>query len=91
MLRILANLLIFLVLSWSWAAAAVGAFPTNEQISPLASQGRPLFLHYCASCHGVSGDGDGYNAEQLDKEPAELSDIKIIAKKKDSQIYRVIK
>ncbi len=91
MLRILANLLIFLVLSWPWAAAAVGAFPTNEQISPLASQGRPLFLHYCAACHGVSGDGDGYNAEQLDKEPAELSDIKFIAKKKDSQIYRVIK
>ncbi len=91
MLRILANLLIFLVLSWPWAVAAVGAFPMNEQISPLASQGRPLFLHYCAACHGVSGDGDGYNAEQLDKEPAELSNIKFIAKKKDSQIYRVIK
>ena len=60
-------------------------------MNPLASQGRPLFLYYCAACHGVSGDGDGYNAEQLDKEPAELSDLKFIAKKNDSQIYRVIK
>ena len=51
-------------------------------MSLLASQGRPLFFHYCAACHGVSGDGDGYNAEQLEKEPAELSDIKFIAKKK---------
>ncbi len=60
-------------------------------MSPLAGQGRPLFLHYCAACHGVSGDGDGYNAEQLDKEPAELSNLKFIAKKKNSQIYRAIK
>jgi putative heme-binding domain-containing protein len=60
-------------------------------MSPLANEGHPLFLHYCAACHGVSGDGDGYNAEQLDKEPAELSDLKFIAKKKDNQIYRAIK
>ena len=60
-------------------------------MDPLALQGYPLFLHYCAHCHGVSGDGDGYNAELLDKEPAELSERKFIVKKKDSQIYRAIK
>ena len=91
MLRVLANLLIILPLTWTWAAATVVASPENEKISPLASQGRVLFQDYCAACHGVSGDGDGYNAEQLDKEPAELSDLKFISKKKDSQIYRVIK
>ncbi len=91
MRRALVNLLIFLVLSWFWVVAGVDASSQNENISPLASQGRPLFLHYCAACHGVSGDGDGYNAEQLEKEPAELSNKKFIAKKKDSQIYRVIK
>jgi putative heme-binding domain-containing protein len=88
---VLANLLIILLLTWTWAAATVVASPENEKISPLASQGRVLFQDYCAACHGVSGDGDGYNAEQLDKEPAELSDLKFISKKKDSQIYRVIK
>ncbi len=90
MRKALANLLIFLIFFFS-AVAAVGASPEMEKMSPLVSQGRPLFLHYCAACHGVSGDGDGYNAEQLGKEPAELSDKKFIAKKKDSQIYRVIK
>lgn len=59
--------------------------------SDLTHQGRPLFLHYCAHCHGISGDGDGYNAELLDKEPAELSDHDFIFKKKNEQIYRVIK
>ncbi len=91
MLRVLANLLIILVFFLPSLAVAEAASPEVEAISPLASQGRPLFLHYCAACHGVSGDGDGYNADQLDKEPAELSDLKFIAKKKDSQIYRVIK
>jgi len=88
MWRTLANLLVLLSL---WTATAVAGSGDNEKMIPLADQGRPLFLHYCAACHGVSGDGDGYNAEQLDKEPAELSDLKFISKKKDSQIYRVIK
>ncbi len=91
MLRVLANLLIILLLSSFIVTPAVGASTEKEQMSPLLTQGRTLFQHYCAACHGVSGDGDGYNAEQLDKEPAELSDEKFIAKKNDSQIYRVIK
>jgi putative heme-binding domain-containing protein len=91
MLRLLVNILIFLILSYSYAATAIAASPGGEKMSPLARQGQPLFLHYCAACHGVSGDGDGYNADQLDKEPAELSSQKFIAKKKNKQIYRVIK
>ena len=39
----------------------------------LVNQGKKLFVHYCAHCHGLSGDGDGFNAEYLEKEPAELS------------------
>jgi putative heme-binding domain-containing protein len=91
MWRVSLNLLILLALSCFWTSAAIAGSVGSEKMSPLASQGRPLFLHYCAACHGVSGDGDGYNAEQLEKEPAELSDLKFISKKKDSQIYRVIK
>ena len=92
MQRALANLFILLILSCLWTAIAVaGGSLKGSEMSPLARQGRPLYLHYCAACHGVSGDGDGYNADHLDKEPAELSDRKFISKKKDKQIYRVIK
>jgi putative heme-binding domain-containing protein len=91
MWRVSLNLLILFILSFFWAGSVVGGSAESEKMSPLASQGRPLFLHYCAACHGVSGDGDGYNAEQLEKEPAELSDLGFISRKKDSQIYRVIK
>ena len=90
MQRALGSALIILALLWLWLPLAV-ASPEAGKLSPLASKGRPLFLQYCAACHGASGDGDGYNAEQLDKEPAELSSKKFIARKKNGQIYRVIK
>jgi len=62
----------------------------NQKISELASKGEKIFLHYCAHCHGINGDGDGFNSDYLDKEPAELSDHKFISKKTNSQLFRVI-
>ena len=52
--------------------------------------GEPLFIHYCSHCHGINGDGEGFNAEYLDREPANLTDPEFMAKRKDSRIYRVI-
>ena len=69
---------------------ALSANGPESEFDALISKGRPLFLHYCAHCHGLKGHGDGYNAEQMDKEPAELSDTEFIAKKTNDQIFRVI-
>ncbi len=94
MLRGLSQILVigvWVLCSAPCAWAGNSGSPAEGGTSPLVDQGRPLYLHYCAHCHGISGDGDGYNAEWLDKEPAELSDPQFIAKKKNSQIYRVIK
>ena len=62
-----------------------------QQHASLSLQGKPLFQKYCSHCHGMSGQGDGFNAEYLDKEPADLSDHKFIGKKTNHQMYRVIK
>ena len=35
--------------------------------------GRALFITYCASCHGVSGRGNGPAAEELRHRPADLT------------------
>jgi len=56
----------------------------------ILENGEQLYINYCAHCHGANGDGDGYNSENLDKEPAELSDGKFISRKSNKQIYRVI-
>ena len=49
-----------------------------------------VFMHYCAHCHGTQGDGDGFNAEFLGKEPTQLSDSEFISKKSNDQIFRII-
>lgn len=63
----------------------------DTEFNALIQKGRPLFLHYCAHCHGLNGNGDGYNADQLEKWPAELSDHEFIEDKSNKQLYRVIK
>lgn len=37
------------------------------------SQGRVLFQHYCATCHGDEGKGDGQNASNLTPAPPDLT------------------
>jgi cytochrome c553 len=37
-------------------------------------QGKQLFEQYCAVCHGQSGEGDGFNAYNLNPKPHSLSD-----------------
>lgn len=36
------------------------------------AQGRALYLRYCASCHGIKGDGYGPVAPALKTAPADL-------------------
>jgi cytochrome c553 len=37
-------------------------------------QGKHLFEQYCVVCHGQSGEGDGFNAYNLNPRPHSLSD-----------------
>lgn len=37
------------------------------------SQGKDLFLHYCATCHGDEAKGDGQNASNLSPAPPDLT------------------
>jgi mono/diheme cytochrome c family protein len=37
--------------------------------------GRPLYLRYCAACHGREGRGDGPVAPALGEKPTDLTQI----------------
>lgn len=37
-------------------------------------QGKSLFEQYCAICHGPGGEGDGFNAYNLNPKPHSLAD-----------------
>ena len=86
-----AFLLVIGYISVAWAGGRDDSVDLNRKTSAnLVKKGKALFVHYCAHCHGLSGDGDGFNAEFLDKEPAELSSPKFQAKKTNHQIFKVI-
>ncbi len=50
-----------------------GALPSCTS-SPLVSEGKSLYGYYCAHCHGVKGQGNGFNAENLDPKPRDHTD-----------------
>jgi mono/diheme cytochrome c family protein len=57
--------------------AVLVARQANAQRTPdnrtSAARGKELFTEYCASCHGVSGKGDGPAASSLRTSPADLT------------------
>jgi mono/diheme cytochrome c family protein len=53
------------------AAAIMATFDVHAQ--PEENPGRSEFLQSCASCHGVSGKGDGPVAKSLRPRPADLT------------------
>ncbi len=56
-----------------------------------ARQGRTVFLHYCAPCHGDGGHGDGFNAYNLDPRPRDLSDPEFQVSRTDEDLIAVVR
>ena len=56
-----------------------------------AREGRALFRHYCATCHGEEGHGDGFNAYNLDPKPRDLADPVLQAARSDDDLAAVIR
>jgi mono/diheme cytochrome c family protein len=52
--------------------------------------GKVTFTHYCQTCHGESGAGDGFNAFNLDPHPRDLSDSEFQKKKSDAELADAI-
>lgn len=44
----------------------------EEGLSRLETDGKRLFTHYCVTCHGEAGEGDGQNAFNLDPKPPDF-------------------
>jgi len=46
----------------------------EEGLTREQTDGKRLFVHYCATCHGDVGQGDGQNAYNLDPKPPDFSE-----------------
>jgi mono/diheme cytochrome c family protein len=53
-------------------------------------QGERLYVEYCASCHGINGDGDGYNAKYLPTTPTQHSDSSYMSTRPDDVLFDAI-
>ena len=66
---------------------AIRAEERQGDLSYVESQGKHLFLHYCATCHGDEGRGDGQNASNLNPPPPDLTASKNI---RDATLLRKV-
>lgn len=55
-----------------------------------ATAGRPVYIQYCASCHGETGAGDGPVAVTLDPKPAHHNDGDYMNPLTDAYLFKVI-
>jgi mono/diheme cytochrome c family protein len=53
--------------------------------------GRLTYQHYCQTCHGETGAGDGFNAFNLDPRPRDISDPAFQKKKTDAELADAIR
>ncbi|MEW6714711.1 MAG: cytochrome c [Nitrospirota bacterium] len=49
-----------------------------------------LYSYYCSPCHGVKGDGNGFNAKNLDPRPANHTNPNLMTKRTDEELFDAI-
>ena len=73
------------------ASATAALAPATAAPLPYEARlGKVTFTHYCQTCHGESGAGDGFNAFNLDPHPRDLSDPEFQKKKSDAELADAI-
>src|SRR6266568_7781827 len=66
---------------------AIRAEERQGDLSYTEGQGKHLFLHYCAACHGDEARGDGQNASNLNPPPPDMAASKTT---RDTLLRKVI-
>ena len=63
-----------IIIAHSWKAPKEASERQNPAPKNLESieRGKALYRQYCASCHGINGQGDGPLAKNLTPKPADL-------------------
>ncbi|HIP39875.1 MAG TPA: cytochrome c [Desulfocapsa sulfexigens] len=71
-------------------AAAVAAEEAAPKLEVSLELGRVTYQHYCTPCHGVKGDGNGFNAPHLLVKPANHTDSKFMSERNDTKLFDTI-
>lgn len=60
------------------------------QLTYAQKQGKLLYDHYCAICHGKQGQGDGFNAYNLNPRPRDFTDKDYMANLSQDWLVEVV-
>ena len=69
---------------WTGSEPVAGLW---DSLPPDTAPGAEIYLARCASCHGVRGDGDGFNARFLPVPPTVHSDSAAMSLRTDDTLY----
>jgi len=58
--------------------------------NPSMSNGKKIYQWYCSPCHGIRGDGRGFNAKNLDPRPANHTDPNLMSRRTDKELFDAI-
>lgn len=84
----LAALLLLLTCAPLQAAEEVKQDTPKEEVS--LELGRATYKHYCTPCHGIKGDGNGFNAPRLLVKPANHTDAKFMSERTDTKLFDAV-
>ena len=66
------------------------AVPVAPESSPLLALGRHIYQSQCASCHGVSGQGDGPAGQNLDPAPRDFHEESVMKISSPFKFYNIL-
>ena len=65
----------------------------HEPADPLAdavARGGKIYRHYCLICHGEEGKGDGFNSNNIEPPPRDLTDEGFWQKTTEERVYYAV-
>jgi len=63
---------------------------TKPKLTVSLELGEVTYKHYCTPCHGMKGDGNGFNAGSLLVKPANHTDSKFMSERNDTKLFDTI-
>jgi len=64
--------------------------PANAEGNPSLSDTEKMYQQYCSACHGNRGDGNGFNAKNLDPRPANHTDAAFMSRRSDKELFEAV-
>jgi|HubBroStandDraft_3_1064219.scaffolds.fasta_scaffold19376_3 mono/diheme cytochrome c family protein len=68
-----------------------GLAPAGFKLGSDLARGQRIYLTVCATCHGPTGNGRGESALALDPKPTNLTDRRLLARRSDWELYRIVR